>query len=255
MWSPWAREITFGPDVKHDLRSISKSIVGLLYGIALDAGQVPAVQTPALRAFADVADLRNPARDAITIEHLLTMTSGLQWSEPLAAYGSLTSDETRLFWTASAHRFLFARDVEAPPGTRFNYNGANTAALAELLAIGTGLDLREQARRDLFEPLGITDWEWIGDLRGRPDRVRRPAPEAARSRQDRTPASRPRPLAWPADRPGAVDRRVAASTRRCRRRAPVRLPMVAGVGHRRERCRPPMGGRVRQRRAAPLRRA
>jgi CubicO group peptidase (beta-lactamase class C family) len=54
------------------------------------------------------------------------------------------------------------------PGTVFNYNGGSTQALADLLAGATGTPLPELARTQLFEPLGITEWEWATDLRGRP---------------------------------------------------------------------------------------
>jgi CubicO group peptidase (beta-lactamase class C family) len=71
-------------ETKHDLRSVSKSIVGLLYGIALDEGSVPPIDAPLLTQFpqySDVSDIE--AKRAITIEHVLTMTLGLDWSKEL----------------------------------------------------------------------------------------------------------------------------------------------------------------------------
>ena len=58
--------------------------------------------------------------------------------------------------------------MAAPASTVFNYNGGGTAVLAQILVDHTGMELPEFARKYLFEPLGITDWEWTGDLRGRP---------------------------------------------------------------------------------------
>src|SRR5262249_14602773 len=49
--------VTFGPEVKHDLRSVSKSVVGLLYGIALGEGRVPALDRPLVDQFPAYADL------------------------------------------------------------------------------------------------------------------------------------------------------------------------------------------------------
>jgi CubicO group peptidase (beta-lactamase class C family) len=50
-WGQSLGTVTFGPDVKHDLRSVSKSIVGLLYGIALDEGRAPALDLPLVDRF------------------------------------------------------------------------------------------------------------------------------------------------------------------------------------------------------------
>jgi CubicO group peptidase (beta-lactamase class C family) len=164
--NPFASDVRFAANVLHDVRSVSKSVVGLLFGVALHEGRIASLSSPALAAFPELADLRTPERDAITLEHLLTMSSGLRWAEWDA--GPLTSDETRLLWTADRLRFLFDRPLVAAPGTLFNYNGGGATALAELLTRASGKRLPELAREQLFEPLGITEWSWADDLRGRP---------------------------------------------------------------------------------------
>jgi CubicO group peptidase (beta-lactamase class C family) len=109
-----------------------------------------------------------PARRSITIEHLLTMSNGLEWHETAATYGSFSNDETRLFWDWSPIKFVLSRPMIAPSGQKFNYNGGNTAVIADLLERTTGTSLDRLARTRLFEPLGIKDYEWMGDLWGRP---------------------------------------------------------------------------------------
>ena len=164
--NPFASDVVFGPDVLHDVRSVSKSVVALLVGIARQSGRFPDLRTSALEHFPELADLRTPERDAITLGHLLSMSSGLEWDE--WNEGPITSDETRLFWKSDQVRFFFDRPQAAPPGTRFNYNGGGTATLAELLTRTSGKPLVELARVDLFEPLGITNTSWALDFRGRP---------------------------------------------------------------------------------------
>jgi CubicO group peptidase (beta-lactamase class C family) len=74
--------VTFAPEVKHDLRSISKSIVGLLYGIALREGKVPALDQPLVDQFPAYADLaRDPQRRRLTVAHALSMTLGTEWDD------------------------------------------------------------------------------------------------------------------------------------------------------------------------------
>src|SRR5262245_27473592 len=165
----FSRQVSFGPGDPHDMRSISKSVVGLLFGILRDEGRLPALSTPVVELYPGYPTLTSePARRSITIQHMLMMSNGLEWHETAATYGSFSNDETRLFWDWSPVKFVLSRPVVAPPGQRFDYNGGNTTVIADLLERATGTSLDRLARTLLFEPLGITDSEWIGDLWGRP---------------------------------------------------------------------------------------
>ena len=163
---PFAADVVFGPDVLHDVRSISKSVVGLLFGVLATEDGAPPPSTPVLSLYPELADLRSDGRESITFEHLLTMSSGLAWRE--WGRGPLTSDETRLFWKADLVRFVFDRRLDTAPGAQFNYDSGGTATLADAITRTSGRPWLELARERLFEPLGITQWEWATDLRGRP---------------------------------------------------------------------------------------
>ena len=158
---------TFDASTLHDIRSISKSVTSLLWGIAQGQGKTPPLDTPALSLFPKLADLNGDGREAITLSQMLSMSSGLAWNE-WRATSFLNNDEFGLFWHTSQPHYVFDRPMAAPAGTQFNYNGGNTAVLALLLAERVGMSLPEYARKQLFEPLGITDWEWVDDYRGRP---------------------------------------------------------------------------------------
>src|SRR5262245_25468264 len=164
----FSREVSFGPGDPHDMRSISKSVVGLLFGIVREDGRLPALSTPVVDLYPGYPTLTlEPARRSITIEHLLTMSSGLEWHETAATYGSFSNDETRLFWDWSPIKFVLSRPMVDPSGQKFSYNGGNTAVIADLLERATGTSLDQLARSRLFEPLGITGYAWLGDLWGR----------------------------------------------------------------------------------------
>lgn len=158
---------TFDAHTLHDIRSISKSVTSLLWGIAQGQGKMPPLDTPALFLFPELANLNRDGREAITLSQMLSMSSGLAWNE-WRATSLFNNDEFGLFWHTSQTHYVFDRPMAAPAGTRFNYNGGNTAVLAQLLAARVGMTLPEYARKQLFEPLGITDWEWVDDYRGRP---------------------------------------------------------------------------------------
>jgi CubicO group peptidase (beta-lactamase class C family) len=155
---------SFGPAVKQDVRSIGKSVTSLLYGIALDEGRVPAMSTPVLAAYPALADLATPEKNRITIDDLLNMANGLRWQEG----GSGVNDELRLYWKNDIPRYVLSHGVATAPNTAFNYNGGGTAILADLITRGAEQPLDAYARRRLFGPLGIRDWEWVADMHGRP---------------------------------------------------------------------------------------
>ncbi|MFL6658757.1 MAG: serine hydrolase domain-containing protein, partial [Massilia sp.] len=162
----FSRHHDFDADTLHDVRSISKSVTSLLWGIAQAEGKVPPLSATAASQLPELPAL-NDGRANITLEHLITMSSGLAWNEA-SSYKLFGNEETGLYWHGSQARYLFNRALDKPPGSTFNYNGGGTAVLAQLLAKGTGMPLTQYARLKLFEPLGITHWEWVADLRGRP---------------------------------------------------------------------------------------
>jgi CubicO group peptidase (beta-lactamase class C family) len=163
LWNPFATDVDFGPTTRHDTRSVSKSVISLLFGMAKQQGKIKSLATPVLDFYPEFADLRSPERNAITLQHLLTITSGLEWDE-----GSLPNDETRLYWKSEPYRFVLSRPIIHLPAKVFNYNSGGTAVLADILTRINGKPWLDLARAELFEPLGITDWEWVSDLHGRP---------------------------------------------------------------------------------------
>ena len=160
LWGRPVGPVSFGPDSLHDLRSVTKSIVGLLYGIALDRGLVPPPEAPLLAAVPEYPDLAaDPLRARLTIGHALTMTLGLEWDEA-RPYTDPANSEIAMEQAADRCRFALDRPVVAEPGRRWIYSGGCTALIGALIARGTGRSLPDFAREALFEPLGITNFAW-----------------------------------------------------------------------------------------------
>ena len=158
--------VSFKPDTLHDLRSVSKSIVGLLYGIALAAGKVPAPEDQLMKSFPEYADLAaDPERNRWTLHHVLTMTMGTDWNESMP-YTNPANSETAMDMAPDRYRYILGRPIVTEPGKRWVYNGGATALLGRLIARGTGKSLHEYARETLFDPLGIGPTDWHADKAG-----------------------------------------------------------------------------------------
>jgi CubicO group peptidase (beta-lactamase class C family) len=162
-------KVAFKADTLHDLRSASKSIVGLLYGIALADGKVPPPDAPLFASFPEYADLASdPVRNRWTIHHVLTMTMGTDWDELGVPYTDPTNTETAMDMAPDRYRFVLGAPVVMEAGKRWVYNGGATALLARIIARGTGKPLHMFAREALFDPLEIGPTEWLTDDQGEP---------------------------------------------------------------------------------------
>ena len=158
--------VSFKPDSLHDLRSASKSIGGLLYGIALAAGKVPAPEDRLMPSFPEYADLAaDPERARWTLHHVLSMTMGTEWNEAMP-YTNPANSETAMDMAPDRYRYILDRPIVAEPGQRWVYNGGATALLGRLIAKGTGKSLHDYAREVLFDPLGIGPTDWYADSSG-----------------------------------------------------------------------------------------
>ncbi|SLN49476.1 serine hydrolase domain-containing protein [Oceanibacterium hippocampi] len=159
---------TLDPDSLHDLRSVTKPIVGLLYGIALAEGKVPEVDQPLIAQFPEYTDLADqPGRRDILIRHALSMTMGTAWNEDLP-YSDPRNSEIAMERAADRYRFVLDRPMVDAPGAAWRYNGGAVAIIGRLIADGTGMALDAYAREKLFRPLGITAFEWVKGADGVP---------------------------------------------------------------------------------------
>ncbi len=166
----WGRPlgtVAYDAAMPHDLRSVTKSVVGLVVGIAVERGWIRSLDTPVLDYFPEYADLRTPEKERITIRHLLTMSQGLAWNEDLP-YSNPANSERRMTDAPDPYRFVLEQPVEWPAGTVYTYSGGSTALLSAILRKASGEPLDELARTLLFGPLGITEVGWERYANGDP---------------------------------------------------------------------------------------
>lgn len=150
--------VSYGARGPHQVYSVTKAIIGTLTAIARKEGLL---DSPSHRVL-DFLDHRNignvdQRKEAITVQNLLDMTSGIEWTEPLdGTPDSATKMGNSLDWV----KFVLDRPMSSPPGDIFNYNSGNPHLLSAILTKLTGMSALEYAKAKLFGPLGISDVFW-----------------------------------------------------------------------------------------------
>jgi CubicO group peptidase (beta-lactamase class C family) len=152
---------------KHDVQSISKSVVSLLFGIALERKLIDGTDVPVMSFFPDYAELKTPKWDKILLRHLLSMTPGYAWNED-TSWMDPDNSERAMYEAADPYRYILGREVVHEPDERWEYNSGATTLLGRVLKKSTGKSLDEFSKEALFEPLHIEDVEWGGMLNGEP---------------------------------------------------------------------------------------
>jgi CubicO group peptidase (beta-lactamase class C family) len=148
----------------HFVASVTKSVTGALVGIAIQQGSIQDANQPLFTLLPDqgVANL-DEQKEAITLEDLLTMTSGLDCHENPAPGEAFM--QTSPNWV----QFMLDLPMAAQPGTTFNYCTGAVELISAILQQATGMSAREFANRNLFAPLGIgpiSEAQWPSDPQG-----------------------------------------------------------------------------------------
>jgi len=159
IWGTSIGMVNHSKDSLHDVRSISKSIISACIGIAIAQGKIKDEHQKVWEFFPEYADLNTAEKSSLTIHHLLTMTSGLEWNENIP-YTNPANSEIQMSDSEDPIRYVLGRPMIAAPGTVWNYNGGCTQVLAAILFKVSNMEADAFAGRYLFKPLGITTFYW-----------------------------------------------------------------------------------------------
>lgn len=145
----------------HHMQSVTKSVTSTCIGIAVKEGFIESVQQSIFDYLPEHQDLKKDGKDKITIEHLLTMTSGLQWNEWNAPLSSQENDIIGIWFSGEDPiTYYLERPLVNQPGTRFAYSGGGIIVLGEIVRNATNMSIDEFSGKYLFEPLGIDSFDW-----------------------------------------------------------------------------------------------
>lgn len=156
----------YGPTTRFASYSVAKSFLSAVVGVAIGAGHVPGLDQPA-QAYFDA--WRGPATDprkrAITVRHLLTMQSGLQFTDARSG-GISGTDIEGILSAPDAVAYVLGLPSVADPGTRWNYSSGDSILLSGIVQEATGRSAFDYGRERIFDRIGMAGMTWSSDPAG-----------------------------------------------------------------------------------------
>ncbi|MBS4195060.1 serine hydrolase domain-containing protein [Lederbergia citri] len=140
------------------VNSVTKSILSILVGIAIDEGLIENIHTPIHTFFPTLED----EKKKITVEHLLTMTTGFEWGE----FGDWGGRPFPMINSKDWVKFVLEKKLVTTPGEIMNYNSGCSHLLSAILQKVSGMSLEKYAYEKLFKPIGIEKFNLHKDSKG-----------------------------------------------------------------------------------------
>ena len=142
----------FGPDDVTETLSMAKSVLGLMFGFAVQDGSIGSIDDPVT---AYIPEWEGTDKERLTMRHVLHMASGLEhFRFDYRLLQNPYHKAIRLFIGPNMENAILRFDLTAAPGTEFNYNSANSQLLMLILERATDRAYADYVSEKLWRPLG-----------------------------------------------------------------------------------------------------
>jgi CubicO group peptidase (beta-lactamase class C family) len=150
-WHPYYH----GTDM-HTMQSVSKTLSSVIVGVAITRGDFKANLDTRLLHYFDVTKVKNvdERKKRITLRHVLTMTTGMEWTEDVA-YDDPRNEANLMEASEDWVQYVIDHPMVKEPGTVFNYSSGTSELLAYIFQKETGEDIEKYGEKYLFSPLGM----------------------------------------------------------------------------------------------------
>ncbi len=152
--------ILYNMETDHFLASVSKSVTSVIFGAAVKAGFIAKVDTLLADVLPDYELILVGEKADITLEHLLCMSSGLDWDEWSTSYDDPANDVAAMFHEDDPVEYILSKPMTSSPGDEFHYNSGGTNVLGAVIEKETGMSLLDFANEYLFDPLNVQGGMW-----------------------------------------------------------------------------------------------
>lgn len=145
----------FTRNAKHEVQSASKSFRSALIGIAIDKGYIKSEKEKIFNYLEDYNAYNNQGRENITIENIMTMSSGLEWNESKIPFSDVNNNLNQMYQSSDWIDYVLSQPMSDIPGTVFSYNTGASLLLTNILQRSTGIRADKFADDVLYEPMGM----------------------------------------------------------------------------------------------------
>ena len=151
----------FNMNSTHESFSAAKSFTSALIGIAIEKGYLSGVDETIGAFFPQLNESgMDQAKKEITIKHLLTMTSGLEWNED--DYLDLfRNDAIRMLFSTDLIRYVLDKPLLYEPGEHWYYSTGDSMLLSGVIQNATDMTAYQFALEHLLKPLGLSQIRWL----------------------------------------------------------------------------------------------
>jgi len=150
---------------RHESYSVAKSFSSALIGIAIGEGLIPGVDDKVCKYYPDQWDCSDSSdsRSRITIDNVLTLSTGLEWHEDWRSNATGTNDA----YNPNLLDYVLSRPGTAEPGTMVRYSTGDPALLSGVLQKATSMTALAYAQAKIFSVIGTPGITWNSDTSGR----------------------------------------------------------------------------------------
>jgi CubicO group peptidase (beta-lactamase class C family) len=175
-----SQPMDFDRHTLHVLSSATKSYTSALLGIAIREGFIEDENQKVFDFFPELAHLETGNKKNLTLKHMITMSSGLQWDQTTYYLLDERNDIAQMQHADNPWEMYLSRPLVTVPGETFLYSEGSINLIGEVIRRASGIRLDRFAEQYLFNPLGIQQHWWYlvnedigfiwasGDLRQRP---------------------------------------------------------------------------------------
>ncbi|MBD1558258.1 serine hydrolase [Vibrio sp. S9_S30] len=156
-------KMPIGRDALHNVHSVTKSFVATLIFIAIDEGRLANLDVPVFSLFPEYQKKDSQDKMAITVRHVLNMSTGYALNEHVMPYG-IGNPFQRHYAAKDLEEMFLNTTLRFEPGSQFCYSGLSTIGLSKVIERIYGKPFATVMREKLFEPLGISNYRWINQL-------------------------------------------------------------------------------------------
>ena len=152
--------IQYDRQIDHYLASVSKSVTSVIFGAAVLQGIIESIDDKIVDLLPEYSHILTGGKENITLYHLLTMSSGLDWDEITDSSDDSRNDAIQIYLADDPMEYILSLPLIYSPGEEFLYNSGGTNVLGAIIQKYSEMNFLDFSNTFLFEPLNVEGGLW-----------------------------------------------------------------------------------------------